>query len=154
MHRRRFRSLLEPLLQQQRGSGTVEGTAAVAVEAKAFGGGPAAGVLIHQRQGQLQMAGQPFAIAPAVLGLFGGLLLRIKGQADHQSRDPSLADQLAQLFKVGGVAATPQRPQGSHGEAEGVTAGQPDAFAAHIQGQNRPGHWLCQCRPRGVGIGR
>mgnify|MGYP000114614983 CR=1 FL=1 len=64
--------------KQQRSSGAVEGAAAVAMQTMAFGGGPAAGVFIHQCERQLEVAGQPFAVAAAVLGLFGRLLAGIE----------------------------------------------------------------------------
>ena len=77
-HRRRFRTLLQPLLEQQRRGGTVEGTTAIAMETMALGRCPAAGEFIHQGQRQREMAGQPFAVAAAMLRLFGGLLLGIE----------------------------------------------------------------------------
>ena len=55
-----------------------ERTAAVAMQTVAFRGGPAAGVFIHQGQGQIQVAGQAFAITTAVHGLIGRLLLRVE----------------------------------------------------------------------------
>jgi len=48
------------------------------MEAMALAGGPAAGEFIHKGQRQPQVAGQPLAIAAAVLGLLGGLLAGIQ----------------------------------------------------------------------------
>jgi hypothetical protein len=66
------------LLQQQSGGGAIQGSTAVAVQAVAFPRSPTAGVFIHQGQGQIQVAGQAFAITAAVHGLIGGLLLRVE----------------------------------------------------------------------------
>jgi hypothetical protein len=67
------------LLQEQSGGGTIECSAAVAVQAVAFCCGPAAGVFIHQGQGEIQVTGQSFAITAAMQGLIRGLLLRVEG---------------------------------------------------------------------------
>ena len=153
-HRRWFWTLRQPLFQQQGRRGTVEGATAIAMEAMAFGSGPATGEFIHQRKRQCEMAGQPFAVAAAVLGLLRGLLLGIERQANHQGGDVPLGHHVAQVLEVGWIAASPDGGEGGHGEPQGITTSQPDAFAAHIQGQHGARCRACQGLPRGVGIGR
>jgi hypothetical protein len=88
------------LLQQQGGSGAVEGAAAVAMEPMQLGRGPTAGVFVNPGQGQRQGPGQAFAIAAAMEGLLSGLLLGIEGQAHHQGQHPPLAHQPFDLLQV------------------------------------------------------
>lgn len=95
-----FWSLVQPLLQQQGRRHAVELAAAVAVEPVTLAGLPAAAVFIHPGQRQAKGQGQALAVAAAVLGLKGGLLVGIKGKTHHQGLDPPLRHQMAQPLEI------------------------------------------------------
>ena len=72
-----------------------------------------------------------------MLGLGGGLLLGIEGEPHHERQDPALVDERLQPLQVGWVAAAVESGQCFNGEAQGITAGEADAFAAHVQRKDR-----------------
>ena len=136
----RRRAVLEPLFQQQHGGGTVEPSTAIAVQAKALAGGPAAAVFIHPGHRQRQACrgqgpGQPQPVAAAVERLAGGLLGVVQGQANHQDPHLPLVHQCQQLVQIPLKGAPQQSRQRCDRESEGIAASQADTPLAHIQGQ-------------------
>ena len=134
------RAIAEPLLQQQHGGGAVQSTAAIAMQAEAFAGGPAAAVFVHPGHRQIQTGcsqgpAQPQPIAPAVERLPCRLLVGVQGQPHHQSLHPPLLHQGLEMEQVPFKRAPQQGRQGGDREAEGITTSQADAALAHIQGQ-------------------
>jgi len=90
------------LLQQQGGGGTIECPTAISVETKTFCSIPAAGVFVHEGQGEIQAAGQTFPVAAAVRSLLGGLLAGIEGEPDDKGRDAPLLHKGTEMFQVRG----------------------------------------------------
>ncbi len=136
----RRRAFLEPLFQQNHGGGTVEPSTAIAMQAEALAGGPAAAVLIHpgQRQnqaGRRQGPAQAQPVAAAVERLPGELLVGIQGQADHQGPHLPLLHQSQQLMQIPIKGTAQQGRQRCDRESEGVAAGQADTTLAYIQRQ-------------------
>jgi hypothetical protein len=134
------RTISEPLFEQQHGGGTVKAATAIAMQAEAFSGGPAAAVLIHPSQRQIQASGsqgpsQPQPVAPAMQRLAGRLLGVVQGQANHQGLHPSLLHQGLEMAQIPFKRAPQQGGQGGDRQAEGVTTGQADAPLTHIQSQ-------------------
>ena len=132
-----FRPLLQPLLEQQRGSGTIQATTSISRKSMTFCGCPGAAVLVHPGQRKIECACQPQAIATAMVSLGGRFTSGIQRQADHQPlHAPDLAKALDN-WKISLKSPAIQRWQPRHGDPEGVTTGQTNPATANIQAQNR-----------------
>jgi hypothetical protein len=131
----RFRTFLQPLLQQQSCRGTVEFAAAISRQTLALGGGPAAAVFIHPRHRQVKGQGQSSAVTPAVFGLRRRLLSGVEGQSHHQSSHLALQDQSSEAVEVVIEGSPCQGGQGGDRDAQRITSRQANAPPPHIKGQ-------------------
>ena len=131
----RFRSIGQPLFQEQGCSGAVQSPTAISVQAMALPSGPAAAVLVHKSHRKCQCASQPDSVALTVSGLHGGVSLVIEWETNHQRLHPTFSTELLQLPEVVAERTTVQGIEWCDSQSQGVAACQSDAFAAHIKAQ-------------------
>lgn len=150
---------MQPLFQQKSCRSTIQFPASIAFQAKLLGSRPTGGELVDPHQRQLQAPSpqkppQEAAVAKAVTGLGGELLGGIQGKAHHQELHLAAEGQGRKGLGILLRAPALEGRKGGHREAEGVTARQADALAAHIQGKGGAGGpWGHSALPDGGGHG-
>ena len=135
----RFRSIGQPLLQEQCCCGAVQFPTAISMKMMSLSGGPAAAVLVHKGHGKRQGTSQADSIALAVFRLHGGVAEVIQREAHYQSLDPAFSAELPQFVEIVAEHATFEGIQRSHSHSQSVASSQTDPSATHIKAESRSG---------------